>query len=133
MSWQTDQLRSQVTVRSLVLIAAMMLFLGGCAAVPALNFGAANLPPVMALEDLNRPYSKIGRINVTRKVYGADYDIAPNLHAWGIEALRIEAGKLDADAVILPEITSREMVTVIFPSFPATEYRATGVAIKFGR
>ena len=58
---------------------------------------------------------------------------SPNLHEWATQALREQAGKLNADAVILPEITSRQLDIVSFPAFPATEYRAAGIAIKFSR
>ena len=92
-----------------------------------------NLPPVMTMDELKQPYSKIGRIQVARKVYFTDYVIPPQLHEWAIQALREEAGKLNADAVILPEVTSRQIDIVVFPAFPATEYWAAGVAIRFGK
>lgn len=120
-------------MRTALLLAATLVILSGCAAVPPLHMGTTNLPPLMALEELGGSYQKIGRIQVTRKVYGTDYAVSPNLHEWAILALREEAGKLNADAVILPEISSRQIDIVVFPSFPATEYRASGVAIKFGR
>lgn len=113
-------------------VLVMLLSVGGCAAIPIAG-NSGNLPPVLLTEELSQPYRKIGRILVTRKVYGSDYAISPNLHEWAILALREEAGKLNADAVILPEITSRQLDIVVFPSFPATEYRAAGVAIKFSR
>ena len=110
----------------------MVLALGGCAALPITGTNG-NLPPVMSMDELKQPYSKIGRIQVTRKVYFTDYAMPPQLHEWATSALREEAGKLNADAVILPEVTSRQIDIVVFPSFPATEYRATGVAIKFSK
>lgn len=113
----------------------MVMFLAlmaGCAAIPV-GGTSGNLPPVMSMDELKQPYNKIGRIQVTRKVYFTDYAMPPQLHEWATQALREEAGKLNADAVILPEVTSRQIDIVVFPSFPATEYRATGVAIKFGK
>ena len=110
----------------------MVLILGGCAAL-AIAGTSGNLPPVMSMDELKQPYNKIGRIQVTRKVYFTDYAIPPQLQEWATQALREEAGKLNADAVILPEVASRQIDIVVFPSFPATEYRATGVAIKFAR
>ena len=110
----------------------MVLALGGCAALPITGTNG-NLPPVMSMDELKQPYSKIGRIQVTRKVYFTDYAMPPQLQEWATSALREEAGKLNADAVILPEVTSRQIDIVVFPSFPATEYRATGVAIKFSK
>jgi hypothetical protein len=133
--WQADpQLWSQIAVRTVLFLVAVLFTLCGCAAVPVLNnTSTANLPPVMALEELRQPYHKVGRILVTRKVYAADYAVAPTLQEWGLDALRLEAYKMDADAVILPEISSKESNIFIFPVFPATEYRAAGVAIKFLR
>jgi len=116
----------------LFLTLLMLLILGGCAALPIAGT-SGNLPPVMSMDELKQPYSKIGRIQVTRKVYFTDYAMPPLLHEWATSALREEASKLNADAVILPEVTSRQIDIVVFPSFPATEYRATGVAIKFSK
>ncbi len=130
---QADQLRGQIAVRCHLLLMAVLILLNGCAAVPAFNAGTANLPPVMSLEELHQPYKKIGRIQVSRTVYGTDYALSPNLYEWGLDALRREAAKMEADAVILPEISSKELNIFLFPSFPATEYRANGVAIRFGR
>lgn len=115
-------------MRSILLFVTMLIALSGCATT-----GTANLPPVMELHELNQPYSKVGRINVTRTVYGVDYAVSPNLHEWGLDALRREAYKIDADAVIFPEISSKELNFLIFSAFPTTEYRATGVAIRFAR
>lgn len=113
------------------LLALLMLIMTGCAAIPYTAGNSGNLPPVMTLDELNQPYSKIGRIQVTRTVYFSDYAAPPQLHEWATQALREEAGKLNADAVILPEVTSKQLDIVVFPAFPATEYRATAVAIRF--
>ena len=79
----------------------------------------------------NRGYRTLGRIQVNRTVYFSDYAVSPNLQEWGLRALREEAMKLEADAVIFAEVTSKENTISGFPSFPATEYRARGVAIRF--
>ncbi len=115
------------------LLALLMLVMTGCAAIPTPGGTGSDLPPVLSLDAITQSYSKIGRILVTRKVYFTDYAVSPNLHEWATQTLRAEAGKLNADAVILPEITSRQLDIVSFPAFPATEYRAAGVAIKFSR
>lgn len=70
---------------------------------------------------------------MTRTVYLSDYAPSPNLQEWAILSLRVEAGKLNADAVILPEVTSKQLDIVTFPAFPATEYRAAAFAIRFGK
>lgn len=119
-------------IRGALLLLLMLVMTGGCAAIPIAG-NSGNLPPVMSMEELNQPYTKIGRIQVTRKVYFSDYVAPPQLHEWATQALREEAGKLNADAVILPEVTSKQLDIVVFPAFPATEYRATAVAIRFGK
>lgn len=84
--------------------------------------------PLLSQDELIRPYIKLGRIQVTREVYGSDYSLTPDIKAWGIAVVRQEAEKLGADAVMLPEVTGRTTTTGFLPS---TEYRATGFAIKF--
>ena len=84
--------------------------------------------PILSQDELIRPYVKLGRIQVTREVYGTDYALTPDIRAWGLAALRFEAEKLGADAVMLPEVSGRSTTSGIIPS---TEYRATGFAIKF--
>jgi hypothetical protein len=84
--------------------------------------------PILSQDELIRPYIKLGRIQVTREVYGTDYSISPDISAWGLSVVRQEALKLGADAVMLPEVTGRTTTSGIIP---LTEYRATGFAIKF--
>ena len=87
------------------------------------------LPPILAQDELFRPYVKLGRIRITREVYGVlDSKIFPDIREWGYTAIRAEAEKMQADAVILPEVTG---ATTTYLFVPSTEYRATGVAIKF--
>ncbi|MDK9718466.1 MAG: hypothetical protein OEL57_11260 [Trichlorobacter sp.] len=115
---------------SLVLLLALLV---GCSAIPATKPYNKDLPPVLAQDELLRPYEKLGRIQISREVYFTDYDLKldPKLQEWGITSLREEAQKMGADALIFPEVTSRQITIVMFPAFPATEYRAAGVAIKF--
>lgn len=84
--------------------------------------------PVLSRDELIRPYTKIGRIQVSRETYGSDYVLTPDIRAWGIAAVRQEAEKLGADAIILPEVIAHSTTNGIIPS---TEYIATGFAIKF--
>jgi len=87
------------------------------------------LPPILGEDEIIRPYVKLGRIQITREVYGvADYVLTPDIRAWGFQVVREEAAKMGADAVISPEVTGRTTTYLVLPS---TEYRATGVAIKF--
>jgi hypothetical protein len=84
--------------------------------------------PILSQDELIRPYIKLGRIQVTREVYGTDYPMSSDIKAWGLTAVRKEAEKLGADAVMLPEVTGHTTTSGIIPT---TEYRATGFAIKF--
>lgn len=104
----------------------LVLFTGSCSlfdtAIPQ------ELPPILAEDELIRPYVKLGRIQVTREVYGSDYMAVSDIKEWGFAAVRAEAAKMGADAVILPEVSGH---TATFMVLPATEYRASGVAIRF--
>lgn len=84
--------------------------------------------PVLSQDELIRPYTKLGRIQISREVIGSDYSLSPDIRAWGLAAVRQEAEKLGADAIMLPEISGHTTTTGIIPS---TEYRASGIAIKF--
>jgi hypothetical protein len=84
--------------------------------------------PILTQDELIRPYTKLGRIQVTRETFGTDYLLSPDIKAWGLAAVRQEAEKMGADAIMLPEVTGR---TTSYGFFPSTEYHATGIAIKF--
>jgi hypothetical protein len=84
--------------------------------------------PILSQDELIRPYTKLGRIQVTREVFGTDYSMSPDIKAWGLSAVRQEAEIMGADAIMLPEVTGR---TTTYGIIPSTEYHATGFAIKF--
>lgn len=114
------------TIPALAGLLLLVLLTGGCSL-----FGSAKpleAPPILVEEELIRPYDKLGRIQVTREVYGSDYMAESDIQEWGFAAIRAEAAKMGADAVILPEVSGR---TATFMVLPATEYRASGVAIRF--
>jgi len=104
----------------------ILFLLGGCAYFSSL--GSGDLPPVLTEDEVIRPYVKLGRIQITREAYGSDYTMSPDIRNWGIMAVRQEAAKMGADAVITPEVTGH---TITYAILPSTEYRATGIAIKF--
>ena len=107
----------------------LALALGGCASIPGRAPVPKELPPILTQDELIRPYAKIGRIQITREVYGIiDPFITPDVRDWGYSAIRAEAAKMGADAVILPEVSGRNITYLVLPS---TEYRATGIAIRF--
>lgn len=110
----------------LVFLFTVVTMLSGCSTDR--HTTRADDPPILSQDELIRPYIKIGRIQVTREVYITDYSIPPDIRTWSFSAVRQEAGKLGADAVILPEVTERRTTNGIFPM---TEYIATGFAIKF--
>lgn len=109
-----------------ILLLAFTTFLNGCSTTkpPPQNSG----PPTLSQDELIRPYMKLGRILVTREVFGTDYSMSPDIKAWGLAAVREEAEKMGADAIMLPEISGH---TTIYGIIPSTEYHATGFAIKF--
>ena len=114
------------TIACFVLISLITLCIGGCNVFRP--FAEVELPPLLSQDELIRPYDKLGRIQITREVYGIDYSLAPDIKEWGSNAVRLEAGKMGADAVTLFEVDGR---SIAYSLFPSTEYRATGIAIKF--
>lgn len=107
-----------------LLLLGLVLVAGGCATT-AVN---VNGPPILAQDELIRPYRKVGVIEVRRSRYGDRSDLIPEDYNWARDALRAEAAKIGADAVILPEI-SVEVHRYIF--FPKSEMKAKGTAVKF--
>ncbi len=111
----------------LLLCLPVLLQIGGCA-TPLFNTPTGEGIPLLSQDEILRPYAKLGKIQVTRESFGPDYSLTPDIKAWGFAAIRQEAEKLGADAVIYPEISGHTTTSGLFPS---TEYRATGIAIKF--
>jgi len=115
--------------RTLSILAGLLLLVlltGSCS-----RFGTTKTqepPPILSEDELIRPFVKLGRIQVTREVYGSDYMAEADIREWGFAAVRAEAAKMGADAVILPEVSGRNATFMVLP---ATEYRASGVAIRF--
>ena len=109
---------------SFVLLSTMLLS-NGCATT---GQRAGELPPILTQDELLRPYQKIGVIEVERERYGSPEDLTKADYSWGYQALREQAAKMGADAVIFPEIKA-EMETYVL--FPSSEMKAKGIAIKF--
>ncbi len=110
---------------SVITLLVMTILLTSCA-TSLMHVGSdAGLPPVLRGDELIRPYSSLGRIQIEVEIYGVEL---PNLQEWGFRALREEAAKMGADAVMMPEVTSRPNTYLVVPSY---DCRATGVAIKF--
>lgn len=118
--------RKPLTLVSLLLLTFLF---GGCAMLTVNAPLPGDAPPILSQDELIRPYTTIGRIQITREVYGiVDPMPTPDIREWGYSAIRAEAAKMGADAVILPEVSGRSITYLVIPT---TEYRATGVAIKF--
>jgi len=96
----------------------------GCATLRS----GGELPPILAQDELLRPYQRIGVIEVTRERYGHPIDLTPADFDWGYKALREEAARLGADAVIFPEVKAEHEDYLLLPS---SEMKAKGIAIKF--
>lgn len=122
-----DQMRRayKLTVLSVLCLICSMLLLS-CSA-SRISSKSDELP-ILRQDELIRPYTRLGRIQITREVFGTDYSIFPDVTAWGLSAVRHEAAKMGADAVILADVTGR---TTTHGLIPSTEYLATGFAIKF--
>ena len=110
---------------SVLLLVCSVSLTSGCATVAVHTEG---FPPILAPDELLRPYDRVGAIEVNRDRYGSSYDLTPADYSWAYQALREEAARIGADAVIYPEVTV-EMETYIF--FPSSHMSAKGIAIKF--
>lgn len=120
---------TKISVCSRLLCCILLSLMAGCAAVsPYSRNDNPNLPPILAQDEVIRSYVKLGRIQIVREVYITDGMLGADIREWGFAAIRSEAAKMGADAVIFPEVTGEQKMAVILPS---TEYRATGIAIKF--
>lgn len=109
----------------LMVLLSAVSFSSGCATT---GKKYTELPPILSQEELRRPYDKMGVITVQRERYGAPGDLTSSDYEWGYQALRQEAAKMGADAVIYPEIRGERESYILFPS---SEMTAKGTAIKF--
>ena len=118
------------TPRNTIILVCLLfsLLASGCSMLPT-RTDSSNSPPILTQDELIQPYVQLGRIQVTRDVYGIiDPEISPDIREWAYNAMRVEAEKMDADAVIFPEVRG---TTETYLIIPITEYRATGITIKF--
>lgn len=107
----------------------MTLLLAGCAGVDSnTRDDSSSLPPILNQDEVMRPYVKLGRIQITREVFTTDALVSTDVYDWGTAALRREAARMGADAIIFPEVNGNHTTSGVVPS---TEFRATGMAIKF--
>ena len=99
--------------------------LSGCAGMHA---GEKDLPPLLAQDELLRPYDKVAVVAVSRERFGAVYEPDSGDYDWAYCALRKEAAKIGADAVILPEV---KVESTSWMFFPASNVTGRATAIKF--
>jgi hypothetical protein len=116
--------RSKSALLALLLICTLILTCS-CATVPP---PPQELPPLLTQDELLRPYQKVATIEVNRERYGFSSDLTPVDYDWAYRALRQEAARIGADAVITPEVRV-ELRSHLW--FPISEMRAKGIAIKF--
>jgi hypothetical protein len=109
-------------VVGLLLLAAASF---GCATVELHTEG---MPPVLAPDEVLRPYEKVGTIAVGRTRYGEPSELTPDDYRWAYTALRNEAAGIKADAIIYPEVTIKLHK---FFFYSTTDITAKGIAIKF--
>jgi hypothetical protein len=108
----------------LVLVGAFFLS-AGCATTGS---PGVELPPILAPDEILRPYQKVASIEVRRERYGSPNDLTPDDYDWAYLALRREGARIGADAVITPEVRVELHRYLLFP---VSEMKARGIAVKF--
>jgi hypothetical protein len=108
-----------------LLLICTLVFTCSCATTPP---PSRELPPLLTQDELLRPYQKVASIEVKRERYGSPSDLTPVDYDWAYQALRQEAARIGADAVITPEVRV-ELRSHLW--FPISEMKARGIAIKF--
>ena len=109
------------------LMAASALLTAACATLsPAPD--PNRLPPILTQDEIIRPYTKLGTVEVSLERLGHIDDIRNEADEWAFDALGAEGAKMGADAIILPEIRAEKGKYLLFPS---TSIKAKGIAIRF--
>ncbi|CAG0981649.1 hypothetical protein [Geobacter sp.] len=117
------------TGRLIRLMAASAILTAACATLTPTSAPDPNtLPPILSQDEIFRPYTKLGTVEVSRERLGHIDDLTNEADEWAFDALGAEAAKLGADAIILPEVRA-EKGTYLF--IPSTAIKAKGIAIKF--
>lgn len=128
MAFRFSQVRSILNRSSNRLAVASLLMLLLLTACASLQNTQASPPPVLAQDEVFRPYVKVGTVEVFGKRFAHPDDIKDEIGEWAHDALSTEAAKVGADAVIFPEIHT-EKSSFLF--IPVTTINARGIAIKF--
>lgn len=117
------QLKQPVSLCRYLLMVILMLVMVACVSV-----GVSTLPPMLTQDELVLPYQKVGVLEVTRERFGSSEVVSSGDYEWAHRALREQAARIGADAVIFPEIT---VSTKSYLLFPTSDIKVKGVAIKF--
>lgn len=104
----------------------VVLLASGCANVRS----GMDFPPLLAQDEVVRPYMKLAVVQVSRDTFGTFQELSNEDYKWAHEALREEAAKIGADAVILPEVRL-EASSTSYLLFPSSHLDARGIAIRF--
>lgn len=114
--------------RALLTVTAAAL-LAACATTPQTADEAdREPPPILAQDEIFRPYVKIGTVEVNLKRYGRIEELQQEAEEWAHDALSAEASKIGADAVILPEVRIEKDTYILFP---VIFVKGKGTAIRF--
>ncbi|GAB7027592.1 YbjQ family protein [Geotalea toluenoxydans] len=113
-----------VARRYLACVLLLVLFISGCAIFKA----EMDLPPLLAQDEVVRPFTKLAVVQVSRQRFGTSYDLKTEDYGWAYEALREEAAKIGADAVIFSEV---KLEASSYLLFPMATVDARGTAIRF--
>lgn len=113
---------------SRLLLSMLLLLATACTTMTSTATDERDLPPILAQDEIFRPYTKVGVVEVSRKRMGHIEDLINEADEWANEALGAEAAKVGADAVMLPEMRAQKSIYLIFP---ITTIKAKGVAIRF--
>lgn len=117
------------TGRLIRLMAASALLTTACATLtPATAPDPNTLPPILAQDEIMRPYTKLGTVEVSRERLGHIDDLNNEADEWAFDALGAEAAKIGADAIIFPEVRAEKGKYLLVPS---TSIKAKGIAIRF--
>lgn len=116
-------------VRRVLLAGTAAALLAACATIPQMaDETDRDLPPILAQDEIFRPYVKIGTVEVNLKRYGSIEELQREAEEWAHDALSLEASKIGADAVILPEVRIEKETYIIFP---VIYVKGKGTAVKF--
>jgi hypothetical protein len=109
----------------LVILSLVFMSLAGCATI--LPYPQPQ-PPVLAQDEVKKPYIKIGVVECSKESFGSIDALAPADYDWAYGELREAARRIGADAIITPELRVEQDTFILFPT---STIKAKGIAIRF--